>query len=455
MNSPVNNLNISRRTLLAQGTIGATALSALLNTSTSYSSEPANGPHSSELQSTELQSQGILANLPLPQRAKRVIWLTMAGGPSHLELFDYKPKLAKMHGQPMPESFTRGQQLAQLQGQELRCLGPLFGFKPYGSQGTQIGELLPHLGNQIDNLCLIRSMTTDAINHDPAHMFMNTGSQISGRPSMGAWIHYGLGSMAEGPQHEVTLAAFWMAQTLITQAQWREVAGWEKVERDLNPDPSFFKGDQLPVERVSWFDAMEFCHRLSQRTGRRYTLPSEAQWEYACRAGSKTPFAFGDTLTSGLANYDANYVYGSGPKGQYRLQTTDVGSFAGNAWGLQDMHGNVWEWCLDEYHHNYNEAPNDGSAWVEDESLEKCCAAGRGSTSPGTAARLTASTTTRTPASTTSVSASVASPDVFRLLRGGSWDFYPAYCRSACRGSLHPDNRNDIIGFRVCCLPQG
>ena len=152
MNSPVNNLNISRRTLLAQGTIGATALSALLNTSTSYSSEPANGPHSSELQSTELQSQGILANLTLPQRAKRVIWLTMAGGPSHLELFDYKPKLAEMHGQPMPESFTRGQQLAQLQGQELRCLGPLFGFKPYGSQGTQIGELLPHLGNQIEKL---------------------------------------------------------------------------------------------------------------------------------------------------------------------------------------------------------------------------------------------------------------------------------------------------------------
>jgi len=262
-------------------------------------------------------------------------------------------------------------------------------------------------------------------------------------------------SKTEGPQHEVTLAAFWMAQTPITQAQWREVAGWEKVERDLNPDPSFFKGDQRPVERVSWFDAMEFCHRLSQRTGRRYTLPSEAQWEYACRAGSKTPFAFGDTLTSGLANYDANYVYGSGPKGQYRLQTTDVGSFAGNAWGLQDMHGNVWEWCLDEYHHNYNEAPNDGSAWVEDESLEKCCAAGRGSTSPGTAARLTASTTTRTPASTTSVSASVASPDVFRLLRGGSWDSYPANCRSAYRFNSHPDLRVVSFGFRVCCLPQG
>jgi hypothetical protein len=197
MNSPYNNFNISRRRLLAQGTIGATALSALLNPSATYSGEQVNGAESSVPQHPALASKGTIANLHLPQRAKRVIWLTMAGGPSHLELFDYKPKLAEMHGQPMPESFTKGQQLAQLQGQELRCLGPLFGFKPYGSQGTQIGELLPHLGNQIDNLCLIRSMTTDAINHDPAHMFMNTGSQISGRPSMGAWIHYGLGSMAE------------------------------------------------------------------------------------------------------------------------------------------------------------------------------------------------------------------------------------------------------------------
>ncbi len=129
--------------------------------------------------------------------AKRVIWLTMAGGPSHLETFDPKPKLAEMHGKPMPESMTRGQQIAQLQGQALVCFGPQHPFKKFGSNGTEICELFPHIGSSLDEICLIRSMTTDAINHDPAHMFMNTGSQIAGRPSMGAWVTYGLGSESE------------------------------------------------------------------------------------------------------------------------------------------------------------------------------------------------------------------------------------------------------------------
>jgi len=167
---------------------------------------------------------------------------------------------------------------------------------------------------------------------------------------------------------------------------------------------------------------MEFCHRLSQRTGRRYTLPSEAQWEYACRAGTTTPFHFGATLTPDLANYDGNYVYGNGPKGNYRKQTTDVTSFPANPWGLYDMHGNVWEWCLDE-----------------------------------SAARLSATSTTRTTATSSSVSASVASDpsDARRLLRGGSWYSLPANCRSAYRLDYPPDIRNNNIGFRVCCLPQG
>lgn len=140
---------------------------------------------------------GMLGKLPLPQRAKRVIWLTMAGGPSHLETFDPKPKLAEMHGQPMPESFTKGQQLAQLQGQKLTCFGPQHPFAKFGKNQTEICSLFPQIGSVIDDLCLIRSMTTDAINHDPAHMFMNTGSQIAGRPSMGAWVTYGLGTEAE------------------------------------------------------------------------------------------------------------------------------------------------------------------------------------------------------------------------------------------------------------------
>ena len=139
---------------------------------------------------------GARAAVPPPQKAKRVIWLTMAGGPSHLETFDPKPKLGEMHGQPMPESFTKGQQLAQLQGQALKCFGPQHPFARFGRNQTEICALFPHIGSVIDDICLIRSMRTDAINHDPAHMFMNTGSQIAGRPSMGAWVTYGLGAEA-------------------------------------------------------------------------------------------------------------------------------------------------------------------------------------------------------------------------------------------------------------------
>jgi hypothetical protein len=142
-------------------------------------------------------TRGTLGELPYPQKARRVIWLTMAGGPSHLETFDPKPKLAEMHGKPMPESLTKGQQLAQLQGQELKCFGPQHPFTAFGKDRIEICSLFPQIGSVIDEICLIRSMTTDAINHDPAHMFMNTGSQIAGRPSMGAWVTYGLGSEAE------------------------------------------------------------------------------------------------------------------------------------------------------------------------------------------------------------------------------------------------------------------
>jgi len=126
-----------------------------------------------------------------------VIWLTMAGGPSHLETFDYKPKLAEMHKEPMPESFTKGKQIAQLQGQKLLCYGPQLKFRKFGKSGAEICELFERIGSVVDEICIIRSMTTEAINHDPAHMFMNTGSQIAGRPSMGAWVTYGLGSACD------------------------------------------------------------------------------------------------------------------------------------------------------------------------------------------------------------------------------------------------------------------
>ena len=173
---------LARRAFLgktAQG-VGAVALASL--------AQP-------ELLATAGQ-RGVLESLPLPQKAKRVIWLSMAGGPSHLETFDHKPKLAKLDGQPMPESMTKGQQLAQLQGQKLICFGPQHPFEKMGPNGTEICSLFPNIGSVLGDICLIRSMTTDAINHDPAHMFMNTGSQIAGRPSMGAWVTYGIGSDA-------------------------------------------------------------------------------------------------------------------------------------------------------------------------------------------------------------------------------------------------------------------
>jgi len=213
----------------------------------------------------------------------------------------------------------------------------------------------------------------------------------------------------EGPQHLVELEGFWMSQTPITQAQWRQVMESNPSRFSDNPD-----SDQRPVEQVSWHEAMEFCQRLSERLSRNYTLPSEAQWEYACRAGSSTPFHFGKTIGTELANYRGTDTYGDGPKGENREQTTAVGIFPANAWGLQDMHGNVWEWCADHWHFNYKGAPEDSRPWQDWNTYEDKC----------------------------------------RLLRGGSWGILPRLCRSAYRSILHPADRGSLFGFRVCCLPQ-
>ncbi|MEB3334455.1 MAG: SUMF1/EgtB/PvdO family nonheme iron enzyme [Cyanobacteriota bacterium] len=220
-------------------------------------------------------------------------------------------------------------------------------------------------------------------------------------------------------QRLVTVPGCWLGRCPITQAQWQVVAGWPRLERELNPDPATFKGVDRPVEQVSWHDAVEFCRRLSQRTGRTYSLPSEALWEYACRAGTTTPFHFGATLGAELANFRGTVSYGSGPTGEFREHTTPVGSFPANAWGLHDMHGNVWEWCLDRWHPSPRQGPSDGRPWLE--PAEGLPAEGQ----------------------------------ELRLLRGGSWFDVPHYCRSACRDRTLPADHNDNVGFRVCCLPPG
>ena len=183
------------------------------------------------------------------------------------------------------------------------------------------------------------------------------------------------------------------------------------------------------MDNVSWHEAIEFCSRLSQRADRHYTLPSEAQWEYACRAGSIKPFHFGPTITPELATYNGSYTYGDGPKGEYREQTTPVGVFPANSWGLHDMHGNVWEWCLDHWHDSYDGAPPDGSDWLNTTEPTKKTTIEKGNDSD--------------------------TEEESRLLRGGSWDSLPRDCRSAPRGRLRPDYASGSVGFRVVCLPQG
>ena len=220
----------------------------------------------------------------------------------------------------------------------------------------------------------------------------------------------------EGPQHPVQVPEFCMGKYPVTQAQWRFVAELPQVARNLQPHPARFKGANRPVEQVSWFEAVEFCQRLSRHTGRDYRLPSEAEWEYACRAGTTTPFHFGETITPEIANYngaDEKYgAYGRGPKGEYRGETTPVDHFGiANSFGLCDMHGNVLEWCQDHYHDSYEGPPTDGSAW-EDKGADEY------------------------------------EP---RILRGGAWNFNPRDCRSASRNCFYPRVSNGFIGFRLVC----
>jgi hypothetical protein len=215
-------------------------------------------------------SRGVLTSLPLPQKAKRVIWMTMAGGPSQLELFDYKPKLVEMDGKPMPESMTRGQQLAQLQGQKLICQGARFRFEKVGKNQTELSELLPHLGSVVDDICIVKSMTTDAINHDPAHMFMNTGSQIAGRPSMGAWVTYGLGSVADNLPGFVVLISTGKGRTPqpVAARQWSSgflPSRYQGVQLRAQGDPVLYLTNPAGINRARQGNDVAAIHALNRR----------------------------------------------------------------------------------------------------------------------------------------------------------------------------------------------
>ncbi len=206
-------------------------------------------------------------------------------------------------------------------------------------------------------------------------------------------------------RHSVTVPYFAIGKYEVTQAQWRAVMG---------TNPSHFEGDDLPVENVSWNDAKAFCSKLSQMTRKTYRLPTEAEWEYACRAGSDKPFAFGSSLSSAQANFDGNYPYGNAAIGIARGKTTPVGIFPPNGFGIYDMHGNVWEWCEDVYNERYDGAPTDGSAWLSGEDSTR------------------------------------------HVLRGGYWGSKSRNCRSADRLGNGPAGDPDFyfVGFRVVLVTR-
>jgi formylglycine-generating enzyme required for sulfatase activity len=208
----------------------------------------------------------------------------------------------------------------------------------------------------------------------------------------------GEGYADERPQHAVHVTDHLLGRYPVTQAQWSAVMGESRPWRCPGP--------QRPADRVSWRDAAAFCARLTELTGRGYRLPSEAEWEYACRAGTTTPFAYGPGITTELANYQGEFTYGAAPKGIYRHVSTEVGAFPPNAWGMYDMHGNVWEWCADAWHASYVGAPADGSCWDVPGAWK-------------------------------------------RVLRGGCWHDPPDLCRSATRLAQNVADGEDYFGFRV------
>ena len=281
-------LQQTRRTFLGNSSrgVGTMALASLLH-STASAQEKVEVP----------RWNGVVEKLHFPAKAKRVIFLCMAGGASHLETYDYKPKLAEMNGKPMPESFTKGQPIAQLQGKKLTCLAPQHPFKKYGKSGQEISTALPHVGSVADELCIIRSVKTEAINHDPAHTFMNTGTTISGRPSMGAWLTYGLGAETDNLPGFVVLTSVGGGQNQpIASRQWHSgflPSRFQGVPFHAKGDPVLYVKNPPGVTTDRQRDIVSAIQSLNQYRDKTVADPEIAtrisQYEMAFRMQTSVP----------------------------------------------------------------------------------------------------------------------------------------------------------------------
>ncbi len=285
-----------RRAFLGQAArgLGSVALASLMNPSLLHAAGVVVPPGPAK----QSRWRGIVRPLHFPAKAKRVIWLCMAGGPSHLETFDYKPKLAEMSGKPMPESFTKGQPIAQLQGQKLSCFAPQHPFKRFGKSGQEMCALFPFLGNVADEICIIRSMVTEAINHDPAHTFLNTGTTISGRPSMGSWVTYGLGSDSDNLPGFVVLTSQGRGGQMqpIASRQWHSgflPSRFQGVNLRGQGDPVLYLSSPPGVQRGQQRDVVEAVEALNRLENDRVDDPEIAtrisQYEMAFQMQASVP----------------------------------------------------------------------------------------------------------------------------------------------------------------------
>ncbi|MEH6438248.1 formylglycine-generating enzyme family protein, partial [Massilia sp. DD77] len=282
---------------------------------------------------------------------------------------------------------------------------------------AELQAMLPTPASPVaDSHGLLRDAFLDGAGEGPALVLIPTGRFQMGSPEHERRIAMAAGAQKnwlarETPQHWVGIEKpFAMGRHPVTVGEWRAfvlATGWQPGGEVDWAAPGFPQTDEHPVVGVTWFDALKYVAWLSEATGKRYRLPSEAEWEYACRAGTHTAFHVGDTISTEQANFDGTFTYNGGPRGEYRRGTTPAGMFAPNPWGLHDMHGNVWEWVQDVVHENYEGAPVDGSAWE------------------------------------------LGGDQARRILRGGSWLYNPRYLRSALRNGFSAALSNDIVGLRV------